>query len=758
VSRRLSNRALAGVLGVVLLGLLAPAAALDAQTPGRPEVTKIRFEGNETFPDAQLRSAIITRQTECRSFLFQWVLPFCPLGAEFALDPAFFNPRTFRSDYVRIAAFYRGQGFRQASIDTVLVRPTPTSIEITFDITEGDPVRIATLDFGGIDQVDDPDALTRGLPVGVGDRLDVTSLRAVADTVTQRLQNRGYPHAEVLRDVFFPAGTLDGEVFFDVYTGPSARFGPVEVTGNEAVSETVIRRMLGFREGDPYSQDRIFDAQRNLFSLEIFRHAAIDTVPGFAGDTIVPLQVRVSEGNTRRVRAGGGWNTADCFGSEVRWASRNFVGGARRMVLRGRLSNILTSSLEESICSGAGTGEYAKLNGLLSAEFTQPWIFSPRNTLNAAVFVERQSVPDLYIRESLGLNLGLVRGLGRATLASLTYEPSVGRLDAADVFFCTNFLVCDTNEIEVLASANILAPVGLRYTRDRTNRAVSPTGGYTARLDLEHASRVTFSDFDYERAVGEVTAFRGLPAGLVLGGRLRGGWLGASAFRGFEDSPREGTRVSPPQKRFYAGGANSVRGFTQNQLGPRVVTVGVEELLFSRNGDLSPICPPERIADLTCDAAPLAEGDFESRPTGGSAVVEGSLELRFPVWGPYLSGATFVDFGQVWPDPDNASLGDLVFTPGFGLRYSTPIGPVRLDLAYRPAARQELPVVTSAIRPWLEGVDPANLRIQDPATGERIDWVFVDALARLRAPVSFAEEPGFTWSRVQFQFSIGHAF
>jgi outer membrane protein insertion porin family len=737
--------------------LPTPMGGVAAQTQGRPEITRLRFEGNQTFPDRQLRNAILTRQTECRSFLYNWVVPFCRFGAEFSLDPAFYNPRTFRNDFFRIEAFYRAQGFRQVEVDTVMVRPTPAELEVTFRIREGEPVRIAELEVQGLSDLPGGSELARGLPVGVGDRLDRTALRAASDTIVHRLQDQGYPRAEVFLDIFVPTASLEAEVILDAFAGTRANFGAIEVSGNEAVSETVIRRMLGLREGDLYARERLFDAQRNLYSLEIFRHAAVEPAPESPADSVVPLQVRVSEGNQRRVRAGAGWNTADCFGTEVRWASRNFVGGARRMVLRGRLSNVLVSSFEDSICSSAGTGDFARLNGLVAAEFTQPWIFSPRNTLDAAVFVERQSVPDVYVRESLGLNLGLTRLVGRNTPVTLTYEPQVGRLDAADVFFCTNFLVCETAEIDVLASANVLAPLGIRAARDRTNRAVAPTGGYTAALETEFASAATFSDYDYQRVVGEVTHFTSLPGGSVLAARLRGGWLGASAFRGFDATARAGIAVAPPQKRFYAGGANSVRGFPQNQLGPRVVTVGVEDLLFPRD-EAPPICAPEEVATLLCDASPLAEGDFESRPTGGNAVVEGSVELRFPIWQPYLAGGLFLDFGQVWAESDQVRMADVAFTPGIGLRYSTPIGPVRLDLAYRPAARQQLPVVTSAIRPWVEGEDPSGLRIQDPLTGERIDWVFVDALARFETPVNFREDPGFSLRQIQFQFSIGHAF
>ena len=173
---------------------------------------------------------------------------------------------------------------------------------------------------------------------------------------------------------------------------------------------------------------------------------------------------------------------------------------------------------------------------------------------------------------------------------------------------------------------------------------------------------------------------------------------------------------------------------------------------------MEPICTPESLVSLTCDVSLLGQDDVESRPTGGSAVLEGSLELRIPLVEPYLSMAAFADFGQVWPSIEVASLGDMVVTPGIGVRYMTPLGPIRLDLAYRPPTRQAFPVVTSLIRPWQEGEDPAGARIRDPLTGARVDWVFEESLVRLVQSVEVAEPAGLSFRRFQLQFSIGQAF
>jgi len=726
---------------------------VGAQTPTRPEVVSLAFEGNQTFADRVLASAIVTRPTACSSTV---VAPFCWIGREFAIDRAFLSPREFSLDYARIHFFYRQQGFREVQVDTVVHRGDDLTVEIEFHIVEGEPRRVTSLEIVGLDGLEE---VGRNLPIQEGDRLNVLMLDAARDTIQQRLRNRGYAHVDVLRSFFLPSGSLDAQVEFDVYTGPTSRFGSIEVIGNERVDETVIRRMLPFQEGSVYSQELLFEAQRNLYNLEIFRHAAVVPDLSHQPDSIVPLQVQVNEGDERRVRAGGGWDTADCFSAESRWASRNFMGGARRLVLRGRVSNLLTQSLEESVCSGAGTGVYGELDWLVSTDFTQPWIFSPRNNLSASIYAERQSLQDVFVRQAIGVNLSLSRSLGRASPLTLYYRPQLGRLDAAEIFFCTSFLVCDPLDIDVLQSSNVLAPVGISFSRDRANRAFSPTGGYTAYIELEHAGRTTGSDFEYERALAEGTVYLGVSDDrFVLAGRVRGGWLQAGEFRGLMDEATgSATRIAHPQRRFYAGGANSVRGFSQNQLGPKVLSVQVEALVFPVGGREEAVCTPEEVADLTCDATSLGDGRFFARPTGGSRLMEGNVELRFPIWGSLLGGAAFVDFGRVWNGSNQIALSDLTVTPGFGLRYTTPIGPVRFDVAYRGEQTSRLPVITSQLRPFDPESDNPDARIRSP-DGDVLDWIRLEDLATLGTPVLFGSEADRWWNRVQLQFSIGQAF
>lgn len=755
MTRRFPDRLGAIVLGVVVL-LLQPGSALGQAD--RPEVVELRFQGNASFSERILSAAIVTRATRCRSAILK---PFCWSGAEFATDRFFLVPREFRRDAARIQVFYYQRGYREARVDTTVTTVGDEGqVEVTFSIEEGRPVRMDSIAFQGLEGLDPRgrNGLLDDLPLAEGEPLNAILLDAARDSLLGRLRNRGYAHAEVLRGYFVPTERpYEAEVTFDVFPGPRSFVGPVTVVGNDRVSETVVRRMLPFKEGDVYAQEVLFDGQRNLFNLEIFRHATIEQDLDHRPDSVVPIRVQVNEGNVHLVRTGVGWSTSDCLNTEVRWSSRNFVGGARRLQLRGRVSNILAERLSSSACGQSGTGVYGQENWLLSADFAQPWFFSPRNSLAAGIFAERQSLPEVFVRKGLGANIAVARSLGRGTSLTLAFRPQLAELDAAEIFLCTSFLVCEPRDIDVLEGPSWLSPVALSLTRDRTNRAISPTDGHTALVDVELARDGTFSDYRYERVIAEGTWFQEPWRGVVLAARLRAGWLNARSFGGLTTD----ADVAHPQKRFFAGGANSVRGFGQNQLGPRVLTVGVPEILSARDGEPAP-CTPEEIRDLTCDAGALGDGEFDNpRPTGGSRMLDGTVEIRFQTGASKLTGAAFLDFGQVWASEISDRLGSLEFTPGLGVRYATPIGPLRVDLAYRFSAARELRVITSQIQPY----DPARHDPEDRIRTTRpdgstvtLDYVRSDELAPLEPRVLFGEAATFDISRFQLHVSIGQAF
>ena len=716
---------------------------------GRTEVSEGAFQGNQSFPDDSLSRAIVTRETECRSVVFT---PFCWAGADFALQRFYLPERDVPLDRLRLEAWYYQRGFREISVDSLTSLGEECRATVSFIIDEGEPVIATRVDFEGGEGINE-DGLLEGLPLQPGERLSILALDATRDTLERRLANRGYGRVNVLRRHLIPAvEPHTALVTFDIDTGSRVRYGPIMVSGNSELSEATVLNTLQFSTGDLYSRDEVQQGQGRLFGLDIIRSASVTSDFQSDPDSVIPITVNVVEGDAYRVRYGGGWTTAECFGVEAQWAARNFVGGGRLLQVRGRVANVLTPQFQNVLCPQGGTEEFGELTGTLSLDFAQPWIFSTRNSFSTALFIERQSLPDVFIREAVGVELALTRLIGPQTSFTLSYRPELSRLDAAEVLFCTNLLVCSPEDVSILQDANWLAPIGFSFTRNLANNILNPNRGYSVVLEVEHASQWTGSNFRYDRAIAEGTLYSGLGRSGVFAARIRGGWVGSGAFEALLLTPGTFDLVHP-QKRFYAGGANSVRGFAQGRLGPRVLTIDPVRLL--EPGTAGAGCNPSQLMDLSCDPASIKEGRFVPRPTGGTRVLEGNLELRFPI-GLNLEGVMFTDVGQVWGGRDEVDLSKLAITPGVGVRYLSPVGPIRIDLGYRFREGEPLAVVTSQLEVFNPNVHEESERIR--IDGNVIPYVRTNELAALKTSRLFGEASPLSLQRFQLHISIGQAF
>jgi outer membrane protein assembly factor BamA len=365
---------------------------------------------------------------------------------------------------------------------------------------------------------------------------------------------------------------------------------------------------------------------------------------------------------------------------------------------------------------------YQELNYLLELGFEQPVFSDGRNNLRASVFGERETVPDLYVRNAVGGQVWFSRRLQRAMQLTLGYQPALTSFaeESADIYFCVAFGVCDPEDIEVLTEANWLSPITTLWTYDRTDNPFAATRGWYLAVELEQAGDLTFSDYQYTRGTFDGAIFGKASEEIVLGWHLRTG-----AILPYEGSLFDGNVTSEaivhPQKRFFAGGPQSVRGFGLNLLGPTVLVLEEDECSGYDSFD-----------DCAQDLPP---GDFNERPLGGNSVFEGSVEARFRA-GDQWTVAAFVDFGQVWETINDRA--PLVATPGAGIRFRSPVGPLRLDVGYNPTGAKLKPVVIVLDDGSIEEV-PRPV-VYDPFT-----WDDPSALTEF-------------WRRLRLQFSIGEAF
>ena len=328
----------------------------------------------------------------------------------------------------------------------------------------------------------------------------------------------------------------------------------------------------------------------------------------------------------------------------------------------------------------------------------------------------------MFVERGSGGFAAFTREFAERSPVTLGYRLERASVDAPDVYFCQSFGQCTADVADALQEPRRLASLTLNWWLDRSNSAVAPSTGYTVRADADHASSATGSEFEHSRLAVEGTTYLKLGA-TVLAARARGGWV---------RSPRWSDNVSDalalhPRTLFFAGGVESVRGYAENQLGPRVLRVRADDLIA--NG-----CTPESIADASCDPANTPASAFSPRPVGGTTFAEGSVELRVPLGGK-IGGVVFADAARVTSERDVS--GATAVSPGVGLRYESNVGTLRLDLGWRPSRSEQLPVVVAA---------------DDPSGVPR-----VMRLATNRAWTEGDGERG-VWRHVTLHFVLGHAF
>jgi len=710
------------------MAVLAPGSG-QAQSIEDREVKQLAFEGNTTYSAKELTRAILTKPTSCRTFLFIFPFPFCPLtNWGFAHSREYLDEGELPRDVLRLSLFYRQRGYRQVAVDTVVQRGDAEAT-VTFQVQENEPTVISSLEVLGTEDVLDSAEVSSLVPMRVGDPLNLLVLGQGEQAIIQRLQTDGYIESTVLREYFIPRDSLRAEVSLRVVPGDRVRIGEGRIDAAGAVSGNVVEDFLEFRSGEYFDPEKILNSQRILYGLDAVRWANITTDLRATDDTLADVLVQVAPAPKRAARGGFGISTVRCVEVQGSLTNRNFLGGARSLRLTGSLSNIFAKSLGGSFpCNSVGTADvYRELNYNLGLTFLQPRLLGP-NTVQIGVFGTRESVPDLYVKNSVGGQFSLSRRLRPTMVATLSYRPELTSFDpeSADVYFCVNFGLCTPEDIQLLSEKRWLAPVRLGLRWDRANDAFQPTDGYYLSGEVERASSFTGSEYRYLRLAAEGAKFHLLRAGTVLAGRVRTGYVVPTSANIFASGDDPQNDIVFPSKRFYAGGPWSVRGVGLNLVGPTVLVFNEED------------CPgymPGMMTDLDECAGELPPQGFDQRPTGGNFLFEANLEVRYNFTSKFV-GTAFLDFGLVTEGA--VTLDPSILTPGLGVRYSSPVGPFRLDFGYNTSGVTLLPVV--ATLPNGEIIELDQPVVYDPFTYD--------------SPSLFTE----FFRRIQVNLSIGEAF
>jgi outer membrane protein insertion porin family/translocation and assembly module TamA len=705
--QRLLRRGLAAVVQavLVLLAVVGGVARLAAQSVDdqreAPEVRRLVLNGADHVDTRDLRRSIATQASQCKNLAFEIFCAFSKSSTFF--DRHFLDREELKRDVLRIRVYYWKRGFREATVDTTVTPNGERAVNVTFDINTGPPTAVTALRIDYDSTLISARRARRLTMLRQGEPLNLLTLDSMRLAFQAEMWNRGFSDAIVDTAVAVNNETRQAGIYLRVDKRWPTTVGKLTVVGNQRIDTRTILNIILLREGQPYKLDEALESQRSLYESNLFRTATI--LPA-EGDSIKSVEVQVVEAPLHEARIGGGFNSFDFLQVDGRFTNFNILGGARRLDITGSLSNLFASALQgtwpfiDIVPDLLGQqSPFLEPNWGVSVDFRQPAFFRPRNQFGVGVFAHRRSEPGIFVDQGYGAAANITRQIAIRAPATLGYRYEVTRVDASDVYFCLNYGVCDTTTINTVRSHQTLSPLSLSGFIDRSDQPFNPTRGYVARAEFEYASRYTGSDYRYYRAYADGATYwhpSGRPD--VIASNLRLGIVVPMAGPSGED-------VLHPRKRFYAGGAMSVRGYGENQLGPRVLTIPQATLRGLNGADTTasrcPISTP--VTQCNPNAPGLEDSDFDPRPLGGTSLIMASVEYRFPL-ARKLDGAVFVD-GAIVGEGQIQSLTDLshaaslqgatsAITPGFGIRYLSPVGPIRVDIGINPRLTEQLPVVT----------------------------------------------------------------
>ena len=631
------------------------AVVFDVERGARYVVDEVAFTGHRAVPSAELAD------------LFD-----VEAGAPLVMDGV-------EAGAAAVRAAYEERGYRRVEVRPTLVEAASPGdgggagavpVRLLVDVAEGPATTVGAVSFEGVTAFAEAE-LAAAVDVRPGMPFHAPRARAAAAAVLLRYLNEGYEEAEVEVEPRFDESGGTADVAFRVREGPQIFVDHVLVVGNRQISTATIRRELALREGEPLGRDEIDETRRRLTALGIFRRIELREFSHGAADRR-DVVVVVDEAPATRIGYGGGLEASQrlraaaggAAAERIEFAPRGFFEiGRRNLWGKNRSIDLYTrvslwpqgAPAEDVSRTDLGFNEYRFL-----LNFREPRAFGQSGDLLVSGFAEQVIRPSFDLI-SRGVNTELRRVIGPRMTGRVGHTYGVNRLANEQL------QSEDRPLVDRLFPEVTLSTFSAGLVRDTRSDPLEPTGGTLLAVDVEASSPQLGSAVGFAKTVFQGFLYRRLPGGTVFAAGARLGLarsftttlLRATTLVLNDNGMPELREVAtltfihslPASERFFAGGDSTVRGFALDRLG--------DESTIGANGF----------------------------PTGGNAMIVLNSELRMPVFGP-LQVVGFLDAGNVVDRVSNFDLARVRGAAGFGLRYRSPIGPIRVDLGFKLDRRE----------------------------------------------------------------------
>lgn len=641
---------------------------------GRPlQVRSILFDGNEEVRDERLRA---WAEEEIAAAYGPRALVRSPergetdlaLGDRRAKVPTTLRPREIYDEQIYdevvqgLLARYRDEGFLEVQIrPATLETDERTRLgDVRIAVDEGRRTYVYKVEIEGAED-EAPLQLLRPT-VRPRDPLSERRIEAQRIEIRSLFARFGYLFASVRSEIVRPPeDPWHAIVRFHIHQGPKVRVGRILSQGNHRTKDWVIRQTLGFAEGDVLGSESIASSQQELMRLGLFRAATVRLIDPDLPEEVKDIVVEVRERPGRTLEVGGGLSIADGPRAFGEFTERNILGRNLQLHLRGRVNYQVFRDDVRDMDLEDGLERFLDLG----VTFPRIWGIDLPVGWRMDLVHERDIRLAYHLTRNAAIT-GFDFHFSRAFAGTLRFELESNHIEHSQRFDDL-FGALSRTDFDLLRfprGTTLLGSVRPGLALDLRDSVTSPHAGLLAKVETEFARSVGGQTLvDFVKVSGSVTGYVPVSRRTTL-------VLLAGAGQVF---PLQEGSITLPPKRFFLGGADSIRGFTEDGLVPQDRRAALRQeiadcrALFFRSG-----CTPQARFLEAGRAVPSEGGDF---------FVLGRAELRFPLQG-NLMGGVFLDAGNLWIDPKEVDLAALRHAAGFGLRYATPVGPLALDLGF----------------------------------------------------------------------------
>jgi outer membrane protein insertion porin family len=535
-----------------------------------------------------------------------------------------------------IADLYRTNGFRDVMVTATAIddyQGGHDQIGLRFVIQEGPQWFVSKLELEGVSESDA--AYLRTIVQSTqGQAYSEANIAADRDAILTFYFNNGYPDATFDWTETPGSAPARMELHYVIRPGERRLVRDVLVRGLDTTQPSLVQNRIQLHAADAISQSQIADSQQKLYDLGIFSkvQTALQNPDGMEERKYVLFQLDEANKYSFNVgvgaelaRIGGGVTTFDAPAGQTGFSPRITLGISRL--------NLLGLAHTLSLQTLASTLEQRAVTSYQAPQFTG----NANLTATVSALFDNSHDVRTFAAQRWEGSMQLSQRLSRAN--SLQYRLSYRRVSVKD-------LKISPQLIPLLSQPDRVTQFSMSFIQDRRDDPVDTHHGIYNTIDAGVSIPVLGTAVDFTRLLLRNSTYHRLSRDIVLARTVQFGVIQRLA----------GVPDIPLAERFFAGGASSQRAFPDNQAGPRDLETGF--------------------------------------PLGGTALLFHSTELRFPLLGDNVGGVLFHDMGNVYSDIRSMSFrfrqrniqdfDYMVHAVGFGIRYRTPVGPIRVDFSVSP--------------------------------------------------------------------------